>query len=256
VIDKPQPRHKSIVALALTSAAGCTDIVGYLSLYHTFTAHMTGNSVHLGNYLFDRNFEEAKLAGTVLIAFICGSLLGRGLIEMAARKKIRSVATWTLAIEAALLAIVATNFFHLSLDARDLLQYQTPLALMAAAMGMQTATITRVGPLTVHTTFVTGMINKLGQLISQALFDTYDVAVATPGSGERSVLHRKQTLLKAMFMFSIWCAYVAGAVAGTWLHVRWQLRALYAPVGLLCGAIAADQIFPLSIEEEKDQAER
>jgi hypothetical protein len=27
-------------------------------------------------------------------------------------------------------------------------------------MGTQTATLTRIGPLTIHTTFVTGMLNK------------------------------------------------------------------------------------------------
>jgi hypothetical protein len=40
------------------------------------------------------------------------------------------------------------------------------LATLAAAMGIQTATLTGIGPLTAHTTFVTGMINKLAALES------------------------------------------------------------------------------------------
>lgn len=34
--------QKSIVALGLTLAAGYVDIAGYITAFHTFTAHMTG----------------------------------------------------------------------------------------------------------------------------------------------------------------------------------------------------------------------
>jgi uncharacterized membrane protein YoaK (UPF0700 family) len=103
-------RTKSSIALCLTFAAGYVDIVGYLSVYHTFTAHMTGNTVHLGNYLFSRNQSEVAIAATVLIAFIVGSLAGRILIEAGARHKIRSIASLTLGFEAALVVIVAAQF--------------------------------------------------------------------------------------------------------------------------------------------------
>jgi hypothetical protein len=59
------------------------------------------------------------------------------------------------------------------------------------------------GALTVHTTFVTGMINKLAQLLSRALFDTYDIAMATSRSGRNFADHQRQTLRKAAFIFSI-----------------------------------------------------
>jgi hypothetical protein len=44
----PQVQHarhistKSAIALLLTFAAGCVDIVGYLAIYQIFTANMTG----------------------------------------------------------------------------------------------------------------------------------------------------------------------------------------------------------------------
>jgi uncharacterized membrane protein YoaK (UPF0700 family) len=73
----PAQNHaeKSAVAILLTFAAGCVDIVGYLSAYHTFTAHMTGNTVHLENSLFGGDAREAGLAALVLIAFVGGSAL-------------------------------------------------------------------------------------------------------------------------------------------------------------------------------------
>jgi hypothetical protein len=43
-----QRRTKAVVALVLTFAAGYVDIVGLLTIYNLFTAHMTGTTVHLG----------------------------------------------------------------------------------------------------------------------------------------------------------------------------------------------------------------
>jgi uncharacterized membrane protein YoaK (UPF0700 family) len=256
VPDRRQHRNKSVVALVLTCGAGAVDIVGYLSAYHTFTAHMTGATVHFGNAVFNGKFSDAAVSATVLVAFVCGSLAGRVLIEVGSRKKLRSIASWTLGIEAVLLAVVASQLpggFAASAGPR---YPKLALALLAGAMGLQTATITRVGALTVHTTFVTGMINKFCQLFSQTLFDTYDVSVANPASAAIARAHRAKTARSALFIFSIWCSYAAGAIGGTWLHSRYQLRALYVPVAILCLAILADRIIPLSVEEEKDQAER
>ena len=54
-----QDHEESAVALVLSFAAASVDIVGYLSAYQMFTAHMTGNTIHLGNALFNGNGAEA-----------------------------------------------------------------------------------------------------------------------------------------------------------------------------------------------------
>ena len=254
----PPQNHseKSAIAVLLTFAAGCVDIVGYLSAYHTFTAHMTGNTVHLGNSLFGADTKEAGLAALVLMAFVGGSLIGRALIEVGARNRIRAIASWTLGIEAVLLTIVASRALGGLRTVAGLHYPKIALTLLAIAMGMQTATITRIGALTVHTTFVTGMINKFSQLTSQALFDTYDIAIGKKALAAERRLQRRGTIRKASFIFSIWCAYVAGAVAGTGLESKWEIRSLFVPIALLCIGIIADQVLPLAVEEEKDQFER
>lgn len=238
----PGDRVKAIAAVSLAFAAGCVDIIGYIRLGHVFTAHLTGNTVRLGEGLFDGHWGQAIKAGTVIAAFFCGSVAGRAMIEVGARKRLRSVATLTLLAEAVLIAAVA--FSH----GKGFLW----TALLAVAMGIQTATLTRIGPLTVHTTFVTGMLNKLAQLISHLSFLTYDAmrgAKISPGT-------RGAIAGKAAFMFSVWLCYVVGAVFGTATRMRWDLLALLVPA-FVCGLlIAVDQISPLSVEEEKDQSER
>ncbi len=249
--------QKSIVALGLTLAAGYVDIAGYIAAFHTFTAHMTGNTVHLAQDMILHDAAQMSIAGGVLLAFILGSLGGRILIEIGARRRIRAIASLTLGIEALLLipviAIPDGNSTRAYLTNSGFLV----LVLLALAMGLQTATITRIGALTVHTTFVTGMINKLAQLLSHALFDTYDISRLKSAAVNHTYFkHRSETLRNAFFIFSLWCLYLIGAMTGTLLTEKWQLRSLYLPLVLLCLAVVSDQVSPLAIEEEKEQFER
>ena len=129
------------------------------------------------------------------------------------------------------------------------------LILLATAMGIQTATLTRVGPLTVHTTFVTGMLNKLAQLISHALFRSYDLVRAKENVEQRLREMRKQHMQEALFFFFIWLTYLVAALAGALCYSRWSMRVMYLPAFLLGIAIVVDQFEPLSLQEERDQME-
>ena len=122
---------KGAVALLLTFAAGCVDIVGFLTLYHTFTAHMTGATVHLGQDLLQEHWGDAANAGCVIATFLLGSILGRTFIEVGARRHVRSVASATLLLEAALIAAVAP----LAADPSHPVPIVALLAMLAAAMG-------------------------------------------------------------------------------------------------------------------------
>jgi uncharacterized membrane protein YoaK (UPF0700 family) len=252
------PRHtrlKRAVALLLTFSAGIVDIIGYITLYHTFTAHMTGTTVHLGNALVMRHWPEAVMAASVLTAFVSGSIVGRTIIEVGARKRMRNVATVTLALEAALL--LAFIPAHVRGAGESVRQTAPLLAMLAAAMGLQTATLTRVGPLTVHTTFVTGMLNKLAQMISHALYAWWDSLRCQECDRPRHASRRRDALAQALFLCGIWVLYLGGAAAGTALQTAWGVRAVFVPVALVLVAIASDLVQPLSVEEEgADRGER
>ncbi|MGH9572463.1 MAG: YoaK family protein [Candidatus Acidiferrales bacterium] len=249
-------RPKIIVALLLTFASGLVDIIGYLGVFHFFVAHLTGTTVHLGENLIERNRTGVLSAGAIVAAFLLGSVFGRAVIEVGSRARIRKTATITLAIEAAmLLALVETTIRSASASSSIANQPYWALAALAGAMGIQTATLTGIGPLTVHTTFVTGMVNKLAQLISHTVFTAYDLARKRPVSA--AVLRQwHEDIKKAAFLSMIWVFYVSGAAFGTWSYTEWGLRSLFVAIGLLLIGIATDQIVPLSIEEEAEQSER
>jgi predicted MFS family arabinose efflux permease len=67
---------------------------------------------------------------------------------------------------------------------------------------------------------------------------------------------QKQETPMALFLAAIWICYVGGAVLGTFSVDSWGLRALLIAVAILAIALATDQFRPLSLREEKEQAER
>jgi len=241
---------KMAVALLLTFASGIVDIIGYIGVFHFFTAHLTGTTVKLGHSLVNHDWTDFYAAVAVVGAFVAGSILGRALIEIGSRRRIRRIASVTLTIEAVLLAALTETHLHLHYAGSP----YSGLAVLSAAMGIQTATLTGIGPLTVHTTFVTGMVNKAAQLITRIGFRAHDL----PRSGSRmSQVRREQRddIQMTLFLIGVWLFYVGGAAMGTWSFNSWGLRALFIAIGLLAVGLATDQFWPLSIKEEKEQSE-
>lgn len=251
-------RAKSTVALLLSFAAGLVDVVGYLTVYRFFTANMTGNTVHLGNNAVSGNWRDAAIAGSIIASFVMASIVGRAIIEAAARNSVRSIASVGFIVEAALIAaFIWMRPAALGTPHAQPLPTATVcglLALLAGAMGLQTATLTRIGPLTIHTTFVTGMLNKFGEAVSHWLFWLHDAWRREMHTSD-ALRQSLQTLAfrEARFVLTIWTCYLAGAIAGTWMNAHWKMHALYISIMLLAIAVLVDQFRPLSLEEEVEQ---
>ena len=248
------------MAVALSFAAGFVDLVGALKIFDLFTAHVSGTTVRLAQRLVEHRWGEATAAVTIVCVFFGASLLGRVLIESAQRSGFRRVASITFGIEWLLLVCVlvigTTRLSDASPPHAPTAITYLLLAMLAAAMGLQTASLTRIGPLTVHTTFVTGMINKLAQVTSLWIFAAYDLRFGRNHSRDPALVELASTnARKVRFLVSLWILYVAGAASGTLLTAREQFAALYWPCGILLAVIIVDQRRPLSIEEEQEQAE-
>jgi uncharacterized membrane protein YoaK (UPF0700 family) len=214
---------------------------------------MTGTTVQLARDTVGGNWAGAWAAAMVVASFFFGSVFGRAIIEAGSRIRLRRVASITLLLEAVLVfGVTWDGGGHLPLASA--MQRELLLCGLAASMGLQTATLTGIGPLTVHTTFVTGMLNKLAQFVSRIAFRAYDFIRLGSADVETS-LSQKNDKQEALFVFLIWSIYLGGAAAGSWLYQCWGLRTLYLGDMLLLSAIAIDQFHPLSLEEEKEQSE-
>lgn len=246
-------KRKMTVALLLTFSSGVVDIVGFLGIFRLFTAHVTGTTEHLGQSIVLGKGNEVIAASVVVGAFFAGSVFGRALVEAGGRRRFRRIASVTLTIEAAMLVAVVAAKIAAAGPAAPSSTY-IYLAILAAAMGVQTATLTRVGPLTVHTTFVTGMINKLAQLVSRILFRAYDFLLGRATLEKRA--EQRSESRHAIFIFSIWVCYVLGAIGGTEAYLKWGIQALFVAVAGLTVGIVTDAFAPLSVAEEREQSER
>lgn len=243
---------KITVALLLTVAAGQVDVVGFLSFLGVFTAHMTGNTVHLAMSLVHGHGVNAAKAGLMIPLFVAGSVVGRCAIEFGARHRWRRAASFVCLLEAAAVSeVIWLNRSHPAASTAWI-----SLFLLAFGMGLQTATLTRIGPLTIHTTFVTGMLNSLGQRLSNVLFWIVDRMAGKRGL-PLSGLWNSRAFRESVLLTAVWIAYLFGGICGALLVPRWATGSLFLTLAILFAAILIDQVSMLSIEEEEEaQPER
>src|ERR1700685_3318633 len=103
-------RGQVYIAGLLTWIGGFVDAVGFLALLQIYTANMSGNSVAIGIQLWNQNWTEVLRRAWPVAVYVASLLLGRILLEIAGRLKIRSVASVVFVIEIA--ALLAATFAH------------------------------------------------------------------------------------------------------------------------------------------------
>lgn len=244
---------KLAIAFLLTAVGGFVDAFGYIALFQIFTANMSGNSVHVGIGIGRMDGLDLLRPVCAIAAYLSGLIVARIAHGVAARRGISRVATATLGMEAALLFCFAqaTPAMHFGQVANlESAGYFALVALLAFSMGLQVATLTRIGPLTIYTTFVTGNLTKFSESLTRSLFWSYD-QLAARNSISHIVRHapEQQDFRETATLAGVWISYVAGAALGTWGKGKWEFHALYVPISVLLLLIAIDRFRPIAVEE-------
>jgi uncharacterized membrane protein YoaK (UPF0700 family) len=187
-------RQLSALAL-LTFATGLVDAASVLGLGHVFTANMTGNVVFLGFSLAGQGRVATSACAVALGAFLIGALVGGRLAAKGVSFKA------TIALEAVLMtgaAIVAWAFDDTASP------HALAIVLLASSMGIQNASVRKLGVADMTTTVLTLTLTGLAADSSLA-----------GGSNPRWV--RRVTSVAVMLL---------GALAGALLltrGVRWTI---------------------------------
>lgn len=230
--------EKAWLALALGWVAGFVDGVGYITLYHLFTAHMSGNSVGLGVDIGQGHWLDALHRVTPIIVYVVGVGVGAALIEAGYRRGIRATASAVLAVEAvALLLVITIGSGHLTgqqVDTRTGGIFYLLAALLAGAMGLQSATLRRVSGRTVRTNFVTGILTNLAE----------DLVVVALTRRRKRTAETGAAMRRAGLLSGIWVTYLVGAIVGAVLDFQWRLEALALPLTVLAVVIVVDLARP------------
>jgi uncharacterized membrane protein YoaK (UPF0700 family) len=148
-------RGRDALLVALTVSSGAVDAISWLAFGKVFSAFMTGNIVLLGFGVAGAPGPPVLRAASSLAAFGLGAALGGRLVMPA-----RSDGTWprrvTLALALAFLVEALFLALWLGVDAQPTSgEANWLIAIMAFAMGIQTAAVFSLGVRAVFTTAAT-----------------------------------------------------------------------------------------------------
>lgn len=241
--NPPSDRLKAILILVLAWTAGMVDAVGFLNLAHLFTTHMSGNSAATGAYLGQGNWREMSRRVFPIPLFVVGVASGGWLTEVAIVRRARSVFLLPLLLEEAVLAayLIAGIFAG---PAGGGPMFYVLAALPSFAMGVQNATLKRVGHRTVRTTYVTGMLTNFADGIVAYIFWRLEQARGQADS-EHSIVPKPESLGHAFLFGGIWLLFVLGAGFASWLDTRWRYYTLLLPIGGVLFVLVFDLFRPL-----------
>lgn len=200
------------LAVALAAVAGFVDVVGYLTLHHLFTAHMTGNTSKLGVALGRGDLAGAVPLAVAPLVFVGGVAGGTLLLDRGSRRLV-------LALEA---AFVATYMGYGATVVRDgavpdhaIGGFYVLATVAILALGLQTAALTEIHGETVRTSYVSGVLTHLAQAVV-----------------------RRRDPARLRLLAGLWVAYLAGATAGSASLDGLSIWCLAIPLGVLLVAAA------------------
>jgi uncharacterized membrane protein YoaK (UPF0700 family) len=206
-----------VLALELAGIAGFVDVVGYLTLHHLFTAHLTGNASKLGVALGQGHLADAGPLAAVPVLFALGVALGTVAAD-AGRAWLALAAQFALV--AAFMGYGSTVVHHGAGPAETSASFYALAALATVSLGLQTAALTRIDGSTVRTSYVSGTITRLAQSL-----------VRRDGDAPLALLAAIPFL------------YLAGATLGAWTLGRVGVWCLGVPLGALAlGCVVAARV--------------
>lgn len=201
---KDYPRSTIVFAVCLSALAGYVDAIGFLHLGGFFVSFMSGNTTRLGVAIAGLDVEHAAIAGSIIVAFVGGVVLGEFVVQRMGERWRRPTA---LFLQAWLLFTAA----GLSLFG----WHRSGVVAMALGMGVENVIFRRNGEVSIGLTYMTGTLVKMGQHMSAAL-----------SGGSRTAW---------LAYFWLWLGLMFGAVLGATAFMRVGLDGLW----LASGAAAA-----------------
>ncbi len=212
---RPKP-PAAIAAVVLTCVAGYVDAIGYLRLGSIYLANMSGNSVSVGIHAARLDGYEVWRHGWPILSYVIGLLSSRILVSWGAHRRRTWVISAAFAIEcAALAAFLAIGRGTIG------------VFLVALAMGVQAATLSRFNGVSIYTSFVTGSLVKMAAAAADVFWDAIQKGIRAAFVETRS--------WQAAWYAANWIGYLAGAIAATLLLERIGARAAAAAVAVIAG---------------------
>jgi uncharacterized membrane protein YoaK (UPF0700 family) len=180
--SRPKQQILTLIAIALTFASGAADVASFTRLGTVFTSVMTGNMVLFGLAVADRSVSLASHTAVSIAGYILGVAVGTwiahgfkvsgGPARDAERDRMQPPhVTWALLAELILLVGFAGGWEASGAKPTGWTQFFL-LAVLAAAMGVQSSAVRDMGLADVSTTYLTGTLTGLVSSLARPGQDT------------------------------------------------------------------------------------
>lgn len=237
------------MALALCFAAGAVDAVGSLLLNRILLANMSGNTIDVAINATRRDWSAALRHLWPIAMFALGLVLSGLFYELGKRRGFNSLRLALLGESVLLLALWGLGISVFRDGSRTGgLGYHVLAGLGALSMGLQNASLTHVGPLTVYTTHITGTLTKFGESLVEAISWMMTARRQLPRPRWRELLRqglRHKEGLSVLLMGGLWMCFLLGGTTGALAWLSWELGALGVPLLLLLAVMLYDWRHPL-----------
>ena len=170
--SRPRQQILTLIAIALTFASGANDVASFTRLGGVFTSVMTGNIVLWGLSAAERSVSLFSHTAVSIAGYIagvaCGTWVAHGFKVHGNAKPdetdrdsvLPAHVSWALVTELALLAGFTAGWEITGARPAGWAEFVL-LAVLAAAMGMQSSSVNEMGLTNVSTTFLTGTLTGL-----------------------------------------------------------------------------------------------
>ena len=211
------------LSFAFAFVGGYGDAAGFV-LAKTFTGHITGSMVLAAISLSARDWRTLLPHLTAIGCFLSGVLFSVSFARLVAWPP------WSLlrAIIGIEVALVIAGHFAWASHASS--RIEIFVACLSLALGLQNGAFRRVGGISVHTTYLTGLITGLIAFEAEAHTPQTTTHAALPPAGKRSLL------------YGIWITFFLGADFGAAMAFRFPQFSLLGIAVILLALIAAQAV--------------
>src|SRR5258707_14320862 len=213
----------TLVSLGLAFVGGYGDAASFV-LAKTFTGHVTGNLVLAAIAVAAHDWRAALAHLSAIVTFLIGIFLSVVIV-----RPLNTWPSWLLLPTIMGIEVILIVIASLALASGVAHGVELFVIFVSLALGLQNGAFRRVGGISVHTTYLTGMITSLISTTTER--HASEVTPPTLGSPDP----------KVGLLCGIWIAFVLGAGTGAAMVLHFKA------LGMLGAALL---LIPLLLSEE------
>jgi uncharacterized membrane protein YoaK (UPF0700 family) len=203
------------LSFGLAFVGGYGDAAGFV-LANTFTGHITGSLVLAAISIAAHDWRATVARLSAVVSFLAGILLSVLLARLLAARP-----SWPLLPTAIGVEVVLIISGYLALTSHVASGTEIFVICLSLALGLQNGAFRRAGGVSVHTTYLTGMITGLMVMQAEEFVDQ--------GPERPAVL----PAVRVRLLYGIWVAFFLGAATGAALVLRFKEAGMLGAVLVL-----------------------